>query len=238
MCGPARGRSQRYARCISCGVCRIERGTARAVLSPVRFVYFNSSLDLDAEALVERSGLDWTIVRTGLVYGPGDEVISRLLKMIRTSPVLPMIKDGNDAIQPLWHEDLHRALDTIVARDDPIGKTLDIAGAEVTTLNDIVRRLCEITDRNPLHIPLPKSLAPDTNIPPRRNDLVEVLGITPTPLDRGLLLLADAQPEVLPDEGVGAMKHKRYWADIAGSSKSAVALMMLFRDRSEEPTSE
>ncbi len=199
-----------------------------------RFVYINSSLDTDAESLVERSGLDWTIVRTGLVYGPGDEVISRLLKMVRTSPVLPMVKDGDDAIQPLWHEDLHKALDAIRARDDLIGKTLDIAGGETTTLNDIVRRLCEITDRHPLRIPLPKSIAPDTNILPGRNDLIEILGIEPTPLDRGLLLLADAQPEVLPDEGIGAMKHKKYWADIMGSSKSATALMTLFRDRVTE----
>lgn len=199
-----------------------------------RFVYINASLDLDAETLVERSGLDWTIVRTGLVYGPGDEVISRLLKMVRTSPALPMIKNGDDAIQPLWHEDLHKALDAIVSRDDMIGKTLDVAGAEVTTLNDIVRRLCRITDRHPMHVPLPKSVAPETNVLPGRNDLVEILRIKPTPLDRGLLLLADAQPEVLPDEGVGAMKHKKYWADIAGSSKSAAALMTLFRERVTE----
>src|SRR5919202_6998704 len=52
---------------------------------------------------------------------------------------------------------------------------------------------------------------------PTANALTEVLGVTPTPLDRGLELLADTQVEQLPHEGVGALTRKRYWADIERS---------------------
>jgi NADH dehydrogenase len=52
---------------------------------------------------------------------------------------------------------------------------------------------------------------------PKANALTEVLDVTPTPLDRGLELLADAQAEQLPHDGVGPLTRKRYWADIERS---------------------
>ncbi len=41
-----------------------------------------------AEALVERSGLDWTIVRPPAVYGPGDRETLELFKMARLGVIL------------------------------------------------------------------------------------------------------------------------------------------------------
>ena len=41
-----------------------------------------------AEALVERSGLDWSIVRPPAVYGPGDRETLELFKMARLGLVL------------------------------------------------------------------------------------------------------------------------------------------------------
>ena len=63
-----------------------------------------------AEEIVERSGLSWTIVRPGTVYGPGDEVISTILKMVRSLPAIPVIDDGEQLFQPIWYEDLGRAI--------------------------------------------------------------------------------------------------------------------------------
>ena len=44
---------------------------------------------------------------------------------------------------------------------------------------------------------------------------------TPTPLDEGLRSSPMLQPEQLPSEGIGALKRKRFWADIAGTSACA-----------------
>jgi NADH dehydrogenase len=49
------------------------------------------------------------------------------------------------------------------------------------------------------------------------NALSGVFGITPTPLDEGLRMLANSQPEQLPEEGVGSLEKKRFWADIDNS---------------------
>jgi NADH dehydrogenase len=68
-----------------------------------------------------------------------------------------------------------------------------------------------------------------------RNGLV-LLGIAPTSLDVGLRKLAELQPEQLPSQGVGTLKRKRFWADIAGSKHSPETLFTLFRTHFNDVT--
>ena len=65
--------------------------------------------------------------------------------------------------------------------------------------------------------------------PSGENALTTLLGVDPTPLDKGLRQLAGVVPEQLPEEGVGPLVHKRYWADIDGSYHRAGALRDVFR---------
>jgi uncharacterized protein YbjT (DUF2867 family) len=195
------------------------------------------------EKIVRGFDGDWVILRPGSVYGPGDDQISLLLKMIRSLPAIPVLGGGDDTFQPIWHEDLAEALARAVERADLAREVLDLAGPDVTSQNDLVDRLSRITGRNPIRVPLPDFLAKagmralgvvGVDVPfsdsqlamlhegsliadPRANALGEVLGVTPTPLDRGLELLADVQVEQLPHEGIGPLTRKRYWADIERS---------------------
>ena len=219
-----------------------------------RFIYV-SSLGADtgesdyhkskfaAEQLVQRSELSWTIVRPGNVYGPGDEVVSLILKMVRALPAVPVIDRGDQEFQPIWHEDLGEILATICERDDFGGAILEAAGSEITTMNDLLARFGEITGRKPLRIPVPMALAQlttrlgslavrlpvdenkltmlgETNVV-RGRDAAQTIGLTPTPLDEGLRLLADALVETLPEEGVGSLEHKRFYADIGMRHEAA-----------------
>ncbi|HEU4886849.1 MAG TPA: NAD(P)H-binding protein [Thermoanaerobaculia bacterium] len=205
----------------------------------------------DAEQLVQQSALDWTIVRPGNVYGPGDEVISLVLKLVRTMPAVPVIDDGEQEFQPLWHEDLAKVLAASAERVDLSGQVIEAAGPDVTTMNDLLRRFAEITGRSPIRIPVPAMFAQlaarltPVDLPVDENKLtmleetnvvrgvnaLELLGIEGTSLDRGLRLLADALPEALAEDGVGALEHKRFYANIRGSRHSAAALMTQFRER-------
>ena len=207
----------------------------------------------EAERLVEASGLDWTVVRPGNVYGPGDEVVSLILKMVRALPAVPVIDNGDQQFQPIWHEDLAKVLAAAVERTDLTARTLDAAGPEITSMNDLLKRFAEITGRSPVRVPVPMALAQLTtklasfavDLPlddnkltmlkeenvSRGSNAVEVLGTDTTPLDAGLRRLADELKEVLPEDGVGSLEHKRFWADMRGSRYSAAALMMQFRER-------
>jgi uncharacterized protein YbjT (DUF2867 family) len=195
-----------------------------------------------AERLVEDSGLHWTIVRPGNVYGPGDEVVSLILKMVRALPAVPVIDSGDQEFQPIWHEDLARVLATAAERTDVAGQTLEAAGSDITSLNDLIERFREITGRSPIRVPVPSVLAQlgldenklqmlkETNVV-RGVSAAQILGIETTPLDRGLRLLADALKEALPEDGFGSMEHKTFFAEIRGARHSAASLMAQFRER-------
>lgn len=234
-----------------------------------RFVYV-SSLGADtgrspyhqskrkAEAIVRTFGGEWIVVRPGNVFGPGDDQISLLLRMIRTLPTLPVIGNGDQRFQPVWHEDLAEVLSRAVERDDLHGKELDVAGGELTSQNDLIDRLSKITGRDVPRIPVPelianvgmrlasavgigiglsesqlKMLTEGNQIAPgRENALITEFRMTPTPLDDALRRLADEQQEQLPDDdGVGPLRRKRVWVDVAGSPLTPEALSTRVRQR-------
>ena len=217
----------------------------------------------EAEELVRDFRGAWTICRPGNVYGPGDEQISVLLRMVRgASPVVPTIGDGDQPFQPLWWEDAAVALATVVERDDLGGQTLDLAGSEVTSQNDLLARFNAITGREVLSVGLPEFVATlgakavslvgwhvgftddqlqmlrEGNVigPGATNAFTTVLGLTPTPLDTGLRALCDLQPEQLPSEGVGTLKRKRFWADIVGCPQTPEDVFQLFSTHFNEVT--
>ncbi|HEV7921486.1 MAG TPA: hypothetical protein VGR02_11930 [Thermoanaerobaculia bacterium] len=166
-------------------------------------------------------------VGSGIVYGPGDEVIAPLLKMVRTLPVVP-VAEGGKPIRPVWYRDAGKALASVLEGN---ADRIELAGPEVTTLDEIVDQLRAITDRHPLAMPVPLvhrlPEAPE-------EDTLTPLGIEATPLGEGLRMLADMLPEVLPEDGVGKIEHKRFWADIGGTKYTAVSLMTVFRERIRE----
>ncbi|AHG91783.1 NAD-dependent epimerase/dehydratase [Gemmatirosa kalamazoonensis] len=206
------------------------------------------------EEIVRRFGGRWVIVRPGNVYGPGDDVISLLLKMVRTLPAVPVIAGGDQEFQPVWADDVGEALAAAVERADLAGKALDVAGPERTCVNDLLDRFGRLTGREPTRIPVPGMLAGlgarvagvlgvefpvndsqltmlrEGNViePPKRNALLDVLGVRPTALDDGLRRLLDALPEQLPEQGVGPLHRKRFWADIRDATVDANALFARF----------
>jgi NADH dehydrogenase len=217
----------------------------------------------EAEQLVRWFGGNWTICRPGNVYGPGDEQISVMLRLVRgVSPLMPTIGSGDQPFQPIWWEDLASALATTVEREDLAEQVLELAGPEKTSQNDLHERLSRITGRAVQSVPIPEMFATlgakavsmvgwkipfseaelqmlregNTIRDGRVNALTETLGITPTPLDEGLRKLADLQPEQSPSEGIGTLKRKRFWADIVGCKHSAEALFTLFRTHFDDVT--
>lgn len=233
-----------------------------------RFVYV-SSLGADtgaspyhrskrlAEEVTRGFAGDWIILRPGPVYGPGDEHISTLLKLVRTLPVIPQIGDGSQRFQPAWHEDIAEAIARSVDRDDLAGRTLELAGEETTSPAELLQLMQELTGRRPAVAPIPhlfatlgvkaaelvgidmgfnesqlQMLTEGSVVPAdRTNALTTVFAVTPTPLRAGLSRLTDVQPEQLPSEGVGSLRRKEYWADIRDPGMGADELFARVRAR-------
>ena len=112
-----------------------------------------------AEEVVRTFSRDWLVVRPGAVYGPGDDHISVLLRMVQTLPVVPTIGGGDQPFQPIWHEDFARVLRAAVERDDVRNQQLDVSGTELTCQNDLINRLRKITGRDTVTAPIPDFVA-------------------------------------------------------------------------------
>jgi NADH dehydrogenase len=203
-----------------------------------------------AETLVRRFTPEWVIIRPGAVYGPGDEHLSLMLRMVRTLPVIPTVGDGNQRFQPIWHEDLAKGLAVAVDQPGIGGRVLEVAGSEVITQRALMQRFQALTGRTVPMIPVPEFLASlgiramnasgigapvaqsqlemlgEENVitPGQNNALITDLGVTPTPLDAGLRRFLDEQEVQLPDEGVGSLLQKIFAVDVRPSTYDATKL--------------
>lgn len=217
---------------------------------------------LEGERIALASSLDTTVLRLANVYGPGDEIISLLTKMIRILPIVPAIDGGDDAFQPMWVGDAAKAIAACMERRDLGGRALDVAGPDRTSMNDLIGRLRDITGRTPLTIPVTGGMtvagakiasAIGVDVPidqgqitmleegnliedARGNSLTSELGVEPTSLTDGLKLLADSLPEQLPDNGIGSLRRKQVWVDIRASKLGVEQLFERFRQRFSDVT--
>jgi NADH dehydrogenase len=111
----------------------------------------------EAEQVVRRSGIAHVIFRPSIIVGPGGEFVNLLLRVVRYSPVTPVIGDGRYRLQPVDVEDVAAAFVQAVERGDLRDACFEIGGPHKLTYNRILDVLCEEFGlRRPrLHLPLP-----------------------------------------------------------------------------------
>jgi len=100
-------------------------------------MYLRSKADGE-RAVRETAGLDWTIFRPSVVFGPEDGFLNMFARMQRLLPVVPLARAGT-RFQPVYVGDVAQAI--VNALDDraTFGGTYELAGPEVFTLEELVR---------------------------------------------------------------------------------------------------
>lgn len=97
-----------------------------------------------AEDFIRRSGIDYTILRSAVVYGPQDGFTTGLARLLHALPSIFLVPgDGKTLLQPLWVEDLAACLTW--ALDDPTTRnnTYEVGGPEYFTFNDILEMVMQ-----------------------------------------------------------------------------------------------
>ncbi|MFO1494846.1 MAG: complex I NDUFA9 subunit family protein [Lysobacterales bacterium] len=159
----------------------------------------------EAEALVQNSGLAWTLFQPSVIFGPGDGLFCRFAPLLKWFWLIPLARAGA-RFQPVYVKDVAEAMLRTLSRADSIGQRYPLVGPKTYTLAEIVRYTAELLDVRRLILPLPaplgrlqafacdllpaalkpfsgdnyKSLAVDSVS--ARNGLTE-LGIVPMPLE-------------------------------------------------------
>jgi uncharacterized protein YbjT (DUF2867 family) len=110
-----------------------------------------------AEELVRSSGLAWTIFRPSVIYGRDDGFVNLLAKICRRSPFIPVFGAGTNQLQPVAVEEVARAFVGALSCEPSIGRTYDLCGREVFTMNALYDTILRVMKRRrpKLHLPLP-----------------------------------------------------------------------------------
>ena len=109
------------------------------------------------EETLRNSGLTYTIFQPSVVFGEGDKFINLLAKLVRRSPIVPVVGNGENKFQPIWVCELARMVRIALATDNADGKTIKVAGKKAYTYNEILRvieRILEIPRKPFVHLPM------------------------------------------------------------------------------------
>ena len=107
-----------------------------------------------AEELVRASGLDFTVLKPGMIYGRGDHLIDHLSRTVRTIPLFPTVGFRERPIRPIPVGDFADVVEAAV-RGRLSGETVAVTGAEQLMLSEAVRRVARVVGRRVLVFPVP-----------------------------------------------------------------------------------
>jgi len=96
-----------------------------------------------AEEAVRESGLDFTILRPAVTFGPGDDMVTHLVRMIRFAPLFPVVGHGDSILQPVDVRDVAEAVASSLERPASIRRIYEIVGPTPLPLRDVVRTVAE-----------------------------------------------------------------------------------------------
>lgn len=107
-----------------------------------------------AEEIVRGSGIPHTIIKSGMIFGPGDHMIDHVTRAVRTLPFFWTVGFRERTARPVPVDD---AVDVLVAAlngriPDP---TVAVMGVDEITLGEAIRRIARVAGSHPAYIPMP-----------------------------------------------------------------------------------
>lgn len=137
------------------GVSRLVHMSALGAGPDAATEYFRTKWE--AESAVKSSGLDWTVFKPSVIFGPSDQFVNQLADMVRRLPVVPVIGDGEYLLQPVSVKNVARGFGLALDRREAVGQTYEVGGPERFSYNqllDAVARGLGKDKARKLHFPL------------------------------------------------------------------------------------
>ena len=137
-------------------------GVTRAVFfsSTWRFSKVKTSVVeevIAGEDAVEASGLDYTLLRPSMVFGPGDDRnLSRLRAFLNRHRLMPIFGSGENFVQPVYVADVAAAAAGALLRAGTVGKAYTLAGPVPMVYSHMIDTLARLAGLIVIkvHVPL------------------------------------------------------------------------------------
>lgn len=120
--------------------------------SPYRFLRSKGA----AQDAVMASDLEWTVLRPSVIFGPEDEFVTVLARLVRLSPVVyPLPGGGTARFQPVSVDDVARVIALALDRPDSVRQTYPMGGPAALTLRQMIERVLLAMHTQRVLIPVP-----------------------------------------------------------------------------------
>lgn len=123
--------------------------------SPYRFLRSKGL----AEDAVRASGLEWTVLRPSVIFGPEDAFVNVLARLVRLSPLIcPLPGGGRARFQPVHVDDVARAVAIALERSESVRRAYALGGPAQLSLRQMTERVLVAMDAKRLLVPLPTAV--------------------------------------------------------------------------------
>lgn len=210
--------------CAATGVSRLLHVSALGASTDAPSNYLRSKAE--GEAVLQAAPLQLSVLRPSVMFGQGDRFLNLFAALQAVFPVMPLAA-AEARFQPVWVEDVSRALLNCLQRLDSIGQTYECVGPQAFSLRELVQLSGRLSGHPRPVLALPDALGrlqalamelmPGTPLMSRDNLLsmrvpnvatgqwpgLQALGITAASLQ------AVAPGYLSPDQGVARFNHWR-----------------------------
>jgi len=100
--------------------------------------------------------LDYIILRPSIIFGQGDKFITGLVRIIKNSPIIPIIGSGRTKLQPIWVEDVIRCILVILKSERFSKEIIPLGGAEILSYEEIINELIKILGVKRIKLRVPR----------------------------------------------------------------------------------
>lgn len=108
------------------------------------------------EEAIRASGLAYTVIRSGIVFGEEDAFINHIAMMLRFNPFFYLMPgQGEVLLHPIYIADLVTALVRCLDLIDTVDETIEIGGPEYITLEDLLHTVMRVTGMYRAIVPVP-----------------------------------------------------------------------------------
>ena len=112
-----------------------------------------------AQDSVKSSGLQWTILRPSVIFGPEDEFVNVLGRLIVLTPkIFPLPGGGTARFQPVAVDDVAKVIRISLEKKETLGKIYDLGGSVPLTLRQMTERILSAMGTTRTLVPIPLSI--------------------------------------------------------------------------------
>lgn len=94
----------------------------------------------EAEEIVRKSPMRWTIFRPSILFGPNDDFHAQMLDLVH-KPIVPIIDGGKAQLQPVSLQNVIEPMALCVTMPETQGRIFEVGGPERVTFIDLLQKI-------------------------------------------------------------------------------------------------